>query len=386
MHTRAVWRQPAAGVKSSAIDGRQVPWIAFQLQQMFIVRQLEDGIARADAGYRDQSDHHAQRQADARHGDGGERQHRAADAALRIAVDALRCGLQVEALRYAGAYDQQERGRLRIPHASVARRPGPRRLMLRFAANISLLFRELPLLERFAAARDAGFAAVEMQFPYAWPAARLAAAAQAAGLPVVLINAPIGSEAHLPGIACRREHRDLFRAELARAAEYAAALRVPCVSILAGNAAAAERSDCLLQLSDNLARAAEVLAGVGCSALIEPLNSRDWPASCVPDLATAGQLLANGDRRLRLQYDIYHLAQMDLDPAALWLAWCDRVGHVQFSDSPGRHEPGTGKLPFPEIFRAIANSRYAAWVGAEYHPLHSTAASLGWLRTPTLPQ
>ncbi len=252
--------------------------------------------------------------------------------------------------------------------------------MLRFSANLSVLFCERPLIERFAAARASGFAAVEIQNPYELPAQSLAAAAAAAGVRVVLINAPLppGGE---PGMACRPEHRERFRAELPRLAEYAAALGVSAVNVLAGRAAAHERPGCLELLAEHLCHAAETLAPLGVQALLEPINPLDVPGYCIDDFELARTTLAACGGRVGLQFDVYHAARMGLDPARAFEALRTLIGHVQFADAPGRHEPGTGALDFPAIFRAIEASGYAGWVGAEYRPAHDTARSLDWLRT-----
>lgn len=257
--------------------------------------------------------------------------------------------------------------------------------MLRFSANLSLLFRELPLLERFAAARGAGFEAAEIQVPYEVPAAELARASADAGLPLVLINAPMGPDPGSPGMACRPERRIVFRESLDRAAEYVDALRVPCVNVLAGRAAPGERGDCLPQLVEHLSLAAEVLSRVGARPLLEPINPLDAPDYCVPSFDLAAEVLARCDPRVGLQFDVYHAARIGLEPDAAFTAARKRVAHIQFADVPGRHEPGTGTLDFERIFAAIARDGYAGWVGAEYHPLGRTLDSLGWMRSKPRP-
>jgi len=252
--------------------------------------------------------------------------------------------------------------------------------VLRFSANLSLLFRELPLRERLGAACAHGFAAVEIQLPYELPARVLADAAADAGLPIVLINAPLGPDARAPGMACRPEHGDAFRAALERAADYAAALRVPCVNVLAGPATPEERSGCLELLAERLALAAELLAPAGAQALLEPINPLDVPSYCVQSFEIAAQVLAATDPRVGLQFDIYHAGRMGLEPAQVFAKERARIAHIQFADCPGRHEPGTGRVPFAELFAAIKRSDYRGWVGAEYHPAAATVEGLGWLR------
>src|SRR5580698_2253512 len=131
--------------------------------------------------------------------------------------------------------------------------------MVGLSANISMLFSELPLLERFAAARAAGFLTVEIQNPYEHPAATLTSAARAAEVCVILINAPLGADPRTFGTASLPDRAVLFRAELERAAEYAHALGTPLVNVLAGRAAPQQRSGALQRLTDNLAFAAQIL-------------------------------------------------------------------------------------------------------------------------------
>ena len=252
--------------------------------------------------------------------------------------------------------------------------------MLRFSANLSVLFRELPFLERFAAAREAGFAAVEIQNPYELPASEIARAALDAGVAVVLINAPLGPQ-QAPGMACRPEHRAIFPAALERAAEYAQALRTPNINVLAGTSAAQERETCLRQLAEHLSLAAEVFARVQARPLLETINPLDVPAYCVPSFEMATRVLDVCDPRVRLQFDVYHAARLGLAPEAAFVKLQPQIAHVQFADCPGRHEPGTGSLSFERIFSAIDDSGYEGWIGAEYHPSSDrTADTLGWLR------
>jgi hydroxypyruvate isomerase len=245
------------------------------------------------------------------------------------------------------------------------------------------MFRELPLLERFAAARAGGFQAAEIQVPYEFAAADLARAARDADLPVVLINAPMGPD-KAPGMACRSEHRAIFPAALERALEYAEALHTPNINVLAGRAAPHETADCLRQLAEHLSLAAEVFHRVGARALLETVNPLDVPGYCVPSFEIAMQVLEACDPRVGLQFDVYHAARLGHEPQAAFEGVRARVAHVQFADCPGRHEPGTGHLAFARIFGAIERSGYDGWLGAEYHPSSNrTADTLGWLDAVT---
>ncbi|HTY93397.1 MAG TPA: TIM barrel protein [Steroidobacteraceae bacterium] len=249
-----------------------------------------------------------------------------------------------------------------------------------FSANISLLFREVPLLERFAAARDAGFSAVEIQIPYEHPAAVVASAARAAGVAVILINAPMGEDPRSFGTASLPHRAALFRAELERAAEYAQALGAGMVSVLAGRTTPQEQPCAVRRLTDNLQLAAEVLGRVGARAQLEVINPVTVPGYCVPDFALASDILDACGGQVGLQFDIYHAAMLGLDPALAFSRHRDRIVHVQFADCPGRHEPGTGRLDLQGIFRLIRAGGYAGWLGAEYDPVAATTAGLGWMR------
>jgi hydroxypyruvate isomerase len=248
------------------------------------------------------------------------------------------------------------------------------------SANISLLFRELPLLERFAAARAAGFPTVEIQIPYEHSAAVLTSAARAAGVRVILINAPMGEDARTFGTASLPARAAQFRAELERAAEYAQVLGAGMVNVLAGRCEAREQPAAQSRLTDNLALAAQILGGVGARPLLEVINPINAPGYCVTDFELAAEIVDASDPRVGLQFDVYHAAMLGLDPALVFTHHLRRIRHVQFADSPGRHEPGTGVLPFGEIFRTIRESGYEGWVGAEYHPTGATLAGLGWMR------
>ena len=251
---------------------------------------------------------------------------------------------------------------------------------LPIAANISTMFRELPLLERFEAARSQGFDGVEIQCPYTESPEALARAATAANLPVVLINGPIASPEHPFGIAGRPELQGLFRAKLAQAEEYADALGPRFVHVLAGllpGNADLERP--LSVYADNLHLAAERLRPKGVGVLIEPLNPSDVPGYLLGSFDLARSILLRCAPGIGMQFDVYHAARMGLDIVDEFRMSLPYVQHVQFADVPGRHEPGTGAVPFTELLKAIRDAKYAGWLGAEYFPSGPTERSVGWL-------
>jgi hydroxypyruvate isomerase len=251
---------------------------------------------------------------------------------------------------------------------------------LPIAANISTLFREWPLLERFEAARSQGFDGVEIQFPYAESPEALAKAAAAANMPVVLINAPVVPSEHPFGIAGRPELKTLFRAQLAQAEEYAEALGARFVHVLAGLLpAGADRERCVSVYEDNLRLAAEVLCPKGVGVLIEPLNPSDVPGYLLGSFDFARSILLRRAPEIGLQFDAYHATRMGLDLVNELERALPYIRHVQFADVPGRHEPGTGGVPFRDMLGALLDARYAGWLGAEYVPSGTTDRSLGWL-------
>jgi hydroxypyruvate isomerase len=251
---------------------------------------------------------------------------------------------------------------------------------LPIAANISTLFRELPLLERFEAARLRGFDGIEIQFPYTESPDALARAAVAANMPVVLINAPHIPSEHPFGIAGRPELQTLFRAQLAQVEEYAEALGAKFVHVLAGLLPSeVERERCLRVYQENLQLAAEVLRPKGVGVLIEPLNAWDAPGYLLGSFDLARSILAQHSPGIGMQFDAYHATRMGLDLVTELKRALPYIAHVQFADVPGRHEPGTGGVPFGEMLRTLLDANYHGWLGAEYSPSESTERSLSWL-------
>lgn len=249
-----------------------------------------------------------------------------------------------------------------------------------FSANISTLFTALPLAERFAAAAQAGFRAVEIQFPYAHKPAELAAAARQAGVDIVLINMPAGNfAAGERGIACLPGRGAEFRAALAQAITYATALHCPRVNGLAGNIPeGAGAEECWDLAVANLRDAADAFAIHNIELLIEPLNRADNPRFLLNGSQSALDLItAMGKRNVALQFDAYHSAAAGEDACAELARHISQIGHIQISDSPGRGAPGSGKLDFTRFFRALNHLPYTGWVGCEYF---DPAPDFGWMQ------
>ncbi|MDP3978986.1 MAG: TIM barrel protein [Pseudomonas sp.] len=254
---------------------------------------------------------------------------------------------------------------------------------MKIAANLSLLFGELPLRERVVAAAAAGFDGVEIQFPYELAAIRLKEALAAAGMPLVLINLPagdlLGGGTGLAAVPARQAE---FDAALQEALTYAAMVRPACVNVLPGRLAeGVSREQALATLAANLHKSAEAFRLLGIRVLVEAINPLDMPGFLLNTPEQLDELLrAVGHPNLAAQYDLYHMARQGVDLQAGIELLAGRIGHVQFADCPGRGAPGTGQLDFAPVLAALERSGYRGWLGAEYLPGEAgTRAGLGWL-------
>ena len=255
--------------------------------------------------------------------------------------------------------------------------------MLRFAANLSMLFTELPFMERFGAAAAAGFKGVEYLFPYAFAKEDLAAELARHGLVQVLHNLPAGNwEAGERGIACHPERIAEFREGVARAIDYASALGCTQVNCLAGIAPAGVSAAALREtFVANLRFAAAQLQEAGIRLLIESINTFDIPGFYLNRTAQAAEILDEvGSDNLFIQYDVYHAQRMEGELAATVARHLPRIGHIQLADNPGRHEPGTGEIHYSWLLRHIDGLGYPGWIGCEYKPATTTTEGLGWLQ------
>ena len=253
--------------------------------------------------------------------------------------------------------------------------------MPRFSANLSMLYPELPFMERFAAAAADGFKAVEYVGAYDQEPSALKALLDQHGLTQALFNLPAGNwAAGERGIACHPDRIAEFRQGIDKAVEYAKATGCGQVNCLAGIAPEGyDRSTLELTLIDNLRYAAPRFADAGIKLLLEPINTRDilgFLINSTDDYERIASAVKHDN--LYLQYDFYHMqvVQGDLIPTFLRLQF--RIAHVQIADNPGRHEPGTGEVNYPNIFKALDEAGYTGWVGAEYKPKAGTTAGLGW--------
>ncbi|MBK7831170.1 MAG: hydroxypyruvate isomerase [Gemmatimonadetes bacterium] len=258
--------------------------------------------------------------------------------------------------------------------------------MPRFAANLTMLFTEVPFLERFARAAAAGFAAVEFLFPYPYAVGDLRAALDRHRLSLVLHNLPAGDwDAGERGIACLPGRTEEFRAGVETAIRYAQALGVPRLNCLVGKTPSGEDPARIhATLVDNVRYAANALDAAGLQLLVEAINPFDIPGF---HLTTTAQVLALldevGSPNVRVQYDIYHAQRTEGELAGTLSRHLARIGHVQLADNPGRHEPGTGEINYPFLFAHLDRIGYDGYIGCEYKPAGVTEAGLGWMTALT---
>jgi len=252
----------------------------------------------------------------------------------------------------------------------------------RLAANIGFLFREVAWLERFGAARVAGFEAVEFGWPVV-PADDVIAAVRRERLFVALLNMPAGDlDAGERGYPNDPSQRERWRTELERALRLAADVACPVVNVLAGNEIDAVPLDAQLRvLDDNLRWALPRARAAGVTIVVELLNDTDTPRYLVTSVAAATRLLERfGDEGLRFQFDTYHVAHVEPDVAAAFRDLAPHVAHVQIADHPGRREPGTGAIDWPSFLAAVDASGYDGAIGLEYVPSSTTMAGLEGVR------
>ncbi len=265
--------------------------------------------------------------------------------------------------------------------------------MPQFAANLSMLYPELDFLDRFEAAAQDGFKAVEYLFPYAYDKQAIAARLKAHGLQQVLFNAPPGDwDQGERGLACLPGREAEFRAGIAKALDYAAALACPRIHVMAGLLPAGRTREALRPTYvASLRWAAAEAAKQGVDVLIEPINTRDIPGFFLNRQDHANELIVEiGAPNVKVQFDLYHCQIVEGDVAMKIRQYLPtgRVGHFQIAGVPERHEPDIGELNYPYLFAVIdevaQQCGWSGWVGCEYRPARGaqsggTSSGLGWL-------
>ncbi|WP_310608831.1 hydroxypyruvate isomerase [Buttiauxella brennerae] len=254
--------------------------------------------------------------------------------------------------------------------------------MLRFSANLSMLFLEYDFLERFDRAAAAGFKAVEFMFPYGYSVATLQEKLHANGLEHTLHNLPAGDwEKGERGIACIPGREEEFRSGVQAAILYANALGNKKINCLVGKTPAGVSPETVRQtLVDNLRYAGNELAKEGLLLVIEPINHFDIPGFYLTGTQQAIDLIAEiGCENIRVQYDIYHMQRMEGELTNTLINNLPKIGHIQLADNPGRGEPGTGEINYDYLFSVINQSDYDGWVGCEYKPKTTTEEGISWI-------
>ena len=253
--------------------------------------------------------------------------------------------------------------------------------MLKFTANLSLLFTEIPFSERFQAAKESGFDAVEIQFPYSLSAKKIKGLLDENELKLILFNVDAddllqGGE----GLSAVPKKQKQFRKALIKTQQYAKILQPEVINILAGCCFdESQKTQYLSTFKQNLNFALETFSPLGIKTVFEAINTVDMPQFLIDSgkqMLAIQQEMNHAD--LLMQYDIYHLSKMGENCVEFIKNYADKIGHIQFADVPNRGQPNTGTLNFKALFSAIEKSNYQGWVGAEYHPVGVTSKSFGW--------
>jgi 2-dehydrotetronate isomerase len=250
---------------------------------------------------------------------------------------------------------------------------------LKFAANLSWMFKEWSFADRFAAAADAGFRAVEYLFPYELSPDEIARLLSRHGLKQVLFNMPPGDwAAGEKGTACLAGRQDEFRAGVEIALTYARASGTPRLHLMSGIGSG---DAALAAYRDAVAWACDTVAADGIDILLEPINSRDVPGFLMNDFDLAARLIGELKRpNLKLQFDVYHRQIIHGDVTRGLESLMPITGHIQISSVPSRHEPMSGELDDRRVFQLIEKLGYTGNIGCEYNPAAGTLAGLGWMK------
>lgn len=251
--------------------------------------------------------------------------------------------------------------------------------MLKFAANLTMMFTEWAFLDRFKAAADVGFDAVEFLFPYDHPPEKIADQLMQNGLKQVLFNLPPGEWASGErGLAALPERAEEFQRSVQTALNYATVLKVPTLHVMSGLADKANVT-ALATYRKAVEFACAAAAPHRITIVIEPINARDMPGYFLNDFNFAANLIVDmALPNLKLQYDIYHRQIIHGDVMMNLEKLMPIIGHVQIASVPKRHEPLTGELDDARIFQHLDALGYQGFVGCEYRPADGTVAGLGW--------
>lgn len=256
--------------------------------------------------------------------------------------------------------------------------------MPKFAANLSMMFTEVPFLDRFAAASEAGFKAVEFLFPYEHSVETIVSRSRRAGVEVILFNLPPGNwAAGERGITCLPGREEEFRAGVEKAIPYAAALGTPRLHAMAGIVPqGADPAACRNTLIENLKYAADKLASYNITLLLEAINTRDMPGFVVSTQSDSHSICAQVQApNVKMQMDLYHMQVMEGDLATKLRRYAPHCGHIQIAGCPERSEPTIGEVRYEYLFRLLDEIGYEGWLGCEYRPAGKTTEGLHWFQS-----
>jgi hydroxypyruvate isomerase len=254
---------------------------------------------------------------------------------------------------------------------------------MRYAANLSLMFAEYDVMDRFKKAAEAGFTHVEMLFPFHYDLDRIERELKENGLEMILFDTDAGDfAAGDRGYLCHPDKKERFHQSVIDAIEIAPRLGTKLLNALAGKvpdgvSIEEARATCV----ENLKRAAPLAEQAGIVLMSEALNSVQTPGYFL-DNSTLGFGIVDevGSPAVKFQYDVYHMQIMEGNLIDTIKANVDKIAHIQIADVPGRHEPGTGEINYPNVLRAIEESGYRGFVALEYVPAGGTEAGLdAWL-------
>jgi hydroxypyruvate isomerase len=252
-----------------------------------------------------------------------------------------------------------------------------------FAANLNMMYGEVPFPERFAQAAADGFTGVECLFPYDHDARDLKNLLAGHGLRQVLFNAPPGNwEQGERGIASLPGREDEFIASMEKALRYAAVLECGTIHVMSGNMVPLMlRERQIATLLDNLSRAADMAAQQGVTIVLEPINRRNMPQYILARQDEAHAIVTRlGKPNVAVQFDVYHCQIAEGDVATRLRRDLPHIGHIQIAGVPDRHEPDTGEVNYAWLFHLLDSIGYAGWIGCEYIPAGDTSAGLGWFQ------
>lgn len=256
--------------------------------------------------------------------------------------------------------------------------------MPKFAANLTMMFTEVPFLARFKAAADAGFNAVEFLFPYDYPAEVIAAQLQENGLHLALFNTPPGQPQQGEwGLAAIPGREEQARRDIDRALEYALALNGHSIHVMAGVVPpTADRAVYQQTFIDNIRYAADKCAPHQINIMIEALSPQVKPHYLFSSQYQTHELLSLIDRgNVFMQLDLFHAQLVDGNLTQIIENFAGRYAHIQIASAPHRHEPDSGEINYPYLFELLDNVGYQGWIGCEYYPKTDTLAGLGWVKS-----